>query len=298
MIDYVGSRNNSNNKVPNRSRSYNNDDYFYKCSEEQPQGNYVLLKDGSWQSYSTLSNLNPNDTCYARTTDGFLRLIQVTWSPGAGNYYNSIIQHRLYKFPPQKPVFEVNKYTLSDLNSIGSIMRGRSVPIASLTNEDEYIDVEIGFERTEGCKYILVEQTDSDWPIPFTYYVDISPGCFIAYLNKRYSSTFKLTYRNDEGMAISSPKVIDLSNDIGNNSSIDMIIKPRGNNLQYEFIVPVNMVFGTYPYIINNLTNTSIMESGCINTQIGNIDVSAVPQGFYNINVSIGDTVVSAKWKK
>ena len=37
------------------------------------EGNFVLLKNGTWKEYSDLSELTDNDN-YARTVDGYLRL--------------------------------------------------------------------------------------------------------------------------------------------------------------------------------------------------------------------------------
>ena len=56
-----------------------------------------------------------------------------------------------------------------------------------------------------------MEQTDADYPVPYTYFVEPEQGYFIAYMNKRYASTFKLTYINDNGQTIGQPLTIDLS---------------------------------------------------------------------------------------
>ena len=59
------------------------------------EGNFVLLKNGTWKEYSDLSELTDNDN-YARTVDGYLRLKTVNkeWGPGY-KYFNWKVRHNL-----------------------------------------------------------------------------------------------------------------------------------------------------------------------------------------------------------
>ena len=199
-MEYMGYDGSNGSSVSASSIGDDNGDYYWfsSRSEDRLPGQYVLLKDGSWQPFEQLTHLDPEDDNYKRTIDGHLRLMYVSYSYGpAGNYKNLITSFKLYKFPPQMPSFAINQYKKS--TSTNARMARRGISAVTTQSSEALYDVEIGFEHTEGCKSILVEQTDEDWPVAFTYEVDPSEGCFIAQMSNKYKSTFRLTYKNDEG---------------------------------------------------------------------------------------------------
>ena len=80
----------------------------------------------------------------------------------------------------------MNSYTRS--TEFNAMQRSpRKNTIVTRADDDEYLDVEIGFKNTEGCTEILVEQTDSDYPVPYTYFVDVNAGCFYGLYEQKIS---------------------------------------------------------------------------------------------------------------
>lgn len=298
VIDYAGSINSSPALRPLFASE--EEDYFASRSIWRASGNYVLLNDGRWQSFMSLNQLNPADTSYARSTDGYLRMAFVSYSDGpGGNYQNCHVAYRLYKFPPQKPVFAVNKYKRYELS--GS--RSARMPAGSpQENEEEiYMEVEIGLENIEGCKNVIIEQIDSDWPIPYYYFANPREGKFTAYLTKRYPSTFTVTYINDEGETSAEPKVIDLSGVSLPSTPVDLYIFPGNNSIIHEVTdehnLPVDSLVN-WQYIITDAQNPHIRMQGAITHSSGSIDVSTLPNSIYSIGINTGDTIFTKKWVK
>lgn len=268
--------------------------YMWDRLEMGETSNYVLMSDGSWRMYNNLSELAENED-YARTSDGYLRLKIVTKTSGAsGRYHNKTATYRLYKYPPQKPMAAMNGFTKSDYSFS---RQSRRQYIQSMQSDDDFVDVEIGFKNVEGCKRIIVEQTDSDYPVPYTYYVDVESGCFIAYMNKKYSSTFKLTYYNDEGNTIGDAFTIDLTKeDVA--TAENMYLFYKDNTLYYKFVrdeLPVEL-FGDYRIVC--ITNPIVCVRGRLSGSEGCIDTSSLPTGAYVFTAISADGTYSAKWVK
>lgn len=310
VIPYVG--NTSSVNTPNlrtRSRNENNnieDSLSWMASrrEDQGAGYYVLHNDGTWEQFQSLQSLSAANQDYARTSDGYLRLMYIT--TGYDYLYHrtyDIIYHELYKFPPQMPEFGLNGYVVSDITGLNNSMRYIRRPSAIMSREeDEYIDVEIGFEKTEGCKQVLVEQTDSDWPIPYTYFVEPSEGAFTAYMTKQYPSTIKLTYINDEGQAVSQPQVFDFTSEISS-SQQSFSLKQRGTMLYYELkdsLIGTNSTASApnMNYRMLKADNGSTILKGNMSKQIGYIDISPLPKGIYNLIITANGKTFSRKWAK
>ena len=298
VIPYVANNstgNNLKNKVKTKSVKAQETSTLYDKRERQAPGKYVLKKDGSWESYTSLASFSPDDSTYARTVDGYLRLMKVSYSYGVGGrYLNYEIQHSLYHFPPQKPKYQLNSYTPSNvvLNSSQRFLRRAQVVSTVQVMEDEFIDVEIGFEDTEGCKEILVEQTDSDWPTPYTYYADPSDGYIVAFMNKRYPSTIRLTYINDEGQSIGDAKVFDFTNET--NASTPLLdVKKEGNSLLLELSKSDNG-----RYVITDVRNGRIYTEGDVVLGRSKVDVLTIPNGIYTVSVITNGKTVSTKWVK
>ena len=312
VISYVGNNNLSSNSLQSQLRimeeSNIEDSLIWMASrrEDQGPGSYVLLKDGTWEAFQTLqslSNVIPAMQNYARTADGFLRLMFIT--TGYDNLYHrtyDIIDHALYKFPPQMPEFGLNSYSESNMNSSSRNLCNSRRPVSYGTREDEeYLDVEIGFEQTEGCKYILVEQIDSDWPIPYTYYIDPSEGAFIAYMTKQYPSTIKLTYINDEGQVISEPQIFDFTSEVSSTLR-NVYFVQVGTKLYYEFKDIIqhenSNLFTAKKYTITKVNDGNICLKGNIRQASGYIDISSLPKGIYNILINSQGQKISQKWIK
>ncbi len=301
-LEYVG--NSSHYMAPafNTNLEVEDESYFDDRLEDRGVGSYVLMKDGSWKSFSALSSLGSDSTGLARSSDGYLRLMTVIASYGPGDlgdtYVNYIHQHRLYKFPPQMPSFGVNGYQESeDVLAVSGQRRARSLPLAQDT--ETYIDVEIGFENTEGCNSILVEQTDSDWPIPYTYYVDPSAGSFTAYMTKQYASSFRLTYINNEGTTVSETKTFDFSNDTDAGGDGFHFFQD-GNRLHLNFsdksFVEDERVH--FEYSITDVKQGLVLNKGKMLVSDANIDIATLPSGIYSISVKVGNHNYSRKWSK
>ena len=290
--------NNNGSKVFDRTFSYNN--YFNECNENRPEGKYILMANGAWQAYTSLSQINPRDTIYARSFDGYLRLMEVEYIPyGPGwSYTNHVISHKLCKCPPQKPAFEMSSYSISDMDKRSTVQGERRQHSTDATlDDDDFLDVIIGFERTEGCTSILVEQTDSDWPIPYTYFVNPSDGCFTAYMIRQYPSSFKLTYVNNKGQTQSQSKVIDLSS----TRERTLMAETHDDNttLHYTLSGGSNDESFSGTYSIVDLNTFRTVGQGEISGPTGDIDVSRLSNGLYSFSIRDSrNKLYSTKWNK
>ena len=244
-------------------------------------GSYVLLKDGTWRAFLKLSDLSDNED-YARTPEGFLRLMQITTTFGPNSAYtNSVSSFKLYSYLPQKPKASVNSYLLSDINSIN--LRLKRCTAKALSDEDVFVDVEIGLKDIEGTEQVVVEQTDSDYPVPFTYVVDNpGEGSFVALMNSKYSSSFKLTYVNKNGKTEGDNFTVDLSKDA--NKLVDSGVKvlPKGNRL---FLKTNSMDNDNYEYCIYAIQTGKCVLKGMVNSNYKIIDASSLNAGIYSIAV-------------
>lgn len=316
VIPYAG----NNASLPNRydaagkhiSRDGTHEDsllalqYFYSsCKERSGTGRSVLLKDGSFRDFDSLSELLPSDTTYARSTDGFLRLKTNTIEEN-GNSSTLTVKYQLYRFPPQKPDFGFNRTETSNSTNRAAVLRNSRGRVSRNGNriEDEYVDIALGIKNLEGCTQVLVEQTDSDWPYPYTYYLEqdeILAGEFMTQVNRPYPSTFKLYYINNEGYTESDVKTIDLSGvqmTSGMQYSLEVI--PGNSVLQYSLASDDGSNTDSLQgcYTITNANTGIVTQEGSISAASGRIDVSALPAGVYLITIQTGSQTLSAKWVK
>lgn len=279
---------------------YRNDDfdYFRDCGENRDVGIYVLLKDGSWRSISSIYNLNITDDSYSRTCDGYLRVLIVQMVPGpGGNYFNKTFQYRLVAFPPQTPEFDINSYEEADLNSMLRLRAGkRSLNTNPLEEDNECLNVEIGFSKVEGTEYVVVEQLDSDWPVPYTYYADPSAGVFSTIVGKRSPSTITLTYINEYGQKVSNPKVIDFSSEF-EEVDPELLVRCRGSVLRYQILNVDSLPSLFCRYGIVNERGI-LVQSGSISSTSGNIPLNFTNSGVYTFSVRIGNEMLSATFLK
>lgn len=273
--------------------------YLSERKEDGNDGRYILMKDGSWKKYNRRNDLTDN-TNYARTSDGYLRLKEVTSSYGPnGAYRNVNVKHLLSDYIPQKPDVSMNSYKFSDEYSVRSTSR-RSYTSSTLSN-GAFMDVEIGFKNTEGCTEVLVEQTDSDYPVPYFYYADPSAGYFTALMNKDYPSDFKLTYINKNGETESEPFTVDLTNAIMPLPS-NIAITINGNILHFSLIIiqkPDDHLIPICQYYITDPENLNIYIEGSCKEPYGDIDISNLQSGkVYILKVFYMGKTYSKKWMK
>lgn len=271
----------------------NDTEDFYQYIENRKEisddGNFVLLKDGSWEPYDKLSYLVDVDK-YARTVDGKLRLKNVSryYAPGF-SYANTDVTYRLYDYLPQKPQASMSNFSIAPKTELSKQGRRNY----SNLSEDTFVDVEIGLKHLEGTTTVVVEQTDSDYPIPYTYVVeDISESKFTALMNQRYPSTFRITYKNKNGSTISDYFTIDLSSSQDN----------KRGNLQINdnsIIYDLGEFSEKNTYTIRNVMDGRVVSSGDIESNAGKIDISVLKKGTYLIIVyNNGEVIVENKWMK
>lgn len=207
----------------------------------------------------------------------------------------SNVEYILYDYIPQKPASEVQGYTTSDY----SLRSNRRPYTREINTDDEYIDVEIGFKDVEGCTEILVEQTDSDYPVPYDYYINPGEGSFIAYMNKRYPSTLKLTYINANGQTIGEPFTIDLTSEITVEETETIEVNNDGKYLTYSINGLNNEDNKEMSYKISNIVNPNQnMIEGKLNSTNGKIDISNLQKGIYALSISKGKKKYTTKWSK
>lgn len=304
VIGFQGISTSSNAYINNgplvQRTSYSFEDSFAWYMQQRAEigdiGSYVLLKDGSWRMFSDLRELTDSDE-YARNPDGHVRIKEIgrAYGPGGG-YSNTVINYRLYDYIPQKPVAAFSKYSVMDF------FRNFSIPNANrsrqtLSSDDIYVEAEIDFKNTEGTQYILVEQTDSDYPYPYTYYVDdVTSGSFTTYMNMRYPSTFRLTYINSNGQVTGEPFTVDLTDNIGTSTNSRAVINCHGNTVSYS-------VAGSHDqplsYRITNVSTGEIVTKNSLHDMMGIIDTSRLPRGLYSICISSsGKVMAELKWMK
>jgi hypothetical protein len=273
------------------------DTYLSKRSEHGEDGSYVLLKDGSWEKFVSYSRLTNNDK-YARTSDGYLRIkvINITYGPGgigSDRYKNINVSYKLYDYVPQTPEVSYN-------NLINNNVTSPLVTSPRNTKSNDITKVTINFKNVEGTTDVKVDQTDEDYPNTYSYYVDPSAGCFNAYMSKYYSSTFKLTYINNNGSV--SGKLLKIPALMVNLNNDSLIIIIKDGDIHYEIvnsensnIKKVKAIVSKGSYNIYLLTDPSENKNGTISNNIGDIDISDLKKGLYLININYEGKSYNAK---
>lgn len=137
--------------------------------------------------------------------------------------------------------------------------------------------MEIGFKNTESCTEIIIEQTDSDYPIPYTYLADVNQGFFTALMNRKYTSTFKLTYYNKNGKNEGEPFTIDLRNEFSRELDLDLLV--TDNALKYEF--KEDAIVGNIYYTLTSIDKYTIVNNGNLQDTTGSINIRNIPKGTY-----------------
>lgn len=278
----INSEEKSNTHSKNLLLDENDDLYNYITSRREtgnPDGYYILLKDGSWEDFrGAFKNLTQNEK-YARSADGHLRIKNIYSISMGTTYSNKYVSYELYSYLPQKPDAALNNYQKSTDAYRLRTMR----PLSVASNDDIYIDVEIGLKNLEGTTKVVVEQTDSDYPVTYSYIVENpKEGKFIAYMNKSYPSTFKLTYINSNGKTIGDSFVLDLREKSSSQAEIDIALSE--NNIQYR-VNDMNKKSINLRYSITDIHNGSNVLIGHINQENGNINISSLHNGNYILSI-------------
>lgn len=118
----------------------------------------------------------------------------------------------------------------------------------------------------------------------------------MANMNRRYPSTFKLTYINKNGRTIGQPFTIYLKKiiNIEDQINISTIINNDGIIYIIDGDESVNL-----NYFITNLHKGNIVDNGIISNSEGIINTSSLKEGFYILSIFNGNNRVSElKWKK
>lgn len=262
-----------------KNNAYLQDDnwniFYNERREINPRGLSVLLKDGSWETFNDYTDLKENEK-YARTVDGYLRLKKITAINTGLGYSNYKIEYQLYDYIPQKPEAGLNTYTLNT----DEYLTNNSKRIINEEDDDEFVDVEIGLKNTEGTKEVIVEQTDSDYPIPYSYVID-SPqeGKFITLMNKKYPSLFKLTYINENGKTIGDEFTIDLTNNIEEQKTQLIELDIKNNTISYNVN---NYKPQKLHYRIINITKGKTVINNDLTERKGTISLTELKNGYYS----------------
>lgn len=242
-------------------------DLVYSFSTNVPQG-YVLEVN---TSDFTLHHSNKE---YARTTDGYLRC-RIATSTFNDNSHSLVQKAKYYAldFLPQEAV-------MSKSNILDS------------SDDEYYIDVEIGFKNTEGTTRIVVSQYDDGEDVPFQYAVpDIKSGKFTATVDKEYPTKFVITSYNKNGSTTSETYVLDAIRPITDvvldfnftdgkimiSSSAKRMI---GKNLIKSY--NITQLKSSQSYISNNLVKVPTKQ---MIVATNTIDVSKLSNGIYILHV-------------
>ena len=273
-------------------------DSYWNYREKSGLGKYVVLKDGSFEEYDTLTALTANEARYARTVDGFLRIKTISRATG---YNNTDVRYGLYSYLPQTPDFEAGEDIVPYGSTLRSTTAGR-MRNPALPNRTNYlVEVPIEFKNTEGCDYIVAEQVDSDWPVPYYTNVDPSQGYYYAIVDTRYPSTVKLYYENDNGETEGDTIVINLTGSQAMAAMPSQLSVSSNNScLQYRILGNDSRSSDSLQgcYTITNANTGIVSQEGSISAASGRIDVSALPAGVYLITIQTGSQTLSAKWVK
>ena len=298
VIEFQGIVSSNINSANTICLSSTNEDflsYMQGRIEIMDEGDYVLLKDGSWQRFTDLQSLS-NNSLYARTADGYLRLKKIRKVPGVGSYDNWKIDYQMYDFIPQVPSASLNTvWPISDYS-----VSNRSQRDVQLLSDDEFVEAEIGFKNIEGTSYIIVEQTDSDYPVPYNFVIeDLSSGCFLTLMNKNYPSIFTLTYVNDNGTTTGEMFEVDLRNEV---TTQDLTKKTNASlALKDEMLVYslVNVEPADTYCLITDLQNGGVILKETCTEKNGCIRLNHIPTGCYAITMFFNNhKIKEIKWNK
>lgn len=116
-------------------------------------------------------------------------------------------------------------------------------------------------------------------------------------MNKRYPSTFRLTYYNDNGEVMGDPLTIDLTGESASAANGELRLWIIGNTLRFKIDPPLP-VGVERSYLIQGVGNSAYIKKGTIIGSEGSIDVDELPSGVYTFTTIVDGKPCSAKWAK
>lgn len=278
----------------------NTDDYCKQFNLYSPNGpGYnglslsVQKKDGTWEVLSyyyggdqvTINieslSLKENEDNYARSTSGGLkyRLTKCTqyYDRQYGGVYHSYrVKYFTRDFTPQKANIKFSKIH----NTIDSKQNSyRS--FVSTTDDDYFVDVEIGLSNIEGATRVVVEQLDEGETMPFLYEIeDFRKGYFVANLDRELKTNLTVIAYNDNGQRRSNTITIE---PVGSQTN-SIAIKYLGNIIQIDGLNEKLLETRRFQYSLTRLNELSVSEDIKIITS-NSIDVSSALSGIYVLNL-------------
>lgn len=278
----------------------NTDDYckqFNLYSPNGPGNNGLSLsvqkKDGAWEVLSyyyggdqvTINieslSLKENEDNYARSTSGGLkyRLTKCTQYYDrlyGGVYHSYRVKYFTRDFTPQKANIKFSKIH----NTIDSKQNSyRS--FVSTTDDDYFVDVEIGLSNIEGATRVVVEQLDEGETMPFLYEIeDFRKGYFVANLDRELKTNLTVIAYNDNGQRRSNTITIE---PVGSQTN-SIAIKYLGNIIQIDGLNEKLLETRRFQYSLTRLNELSVSEDIKIITS-NSIDVSSALPGIYVLNL-------------
>lgn len=110
----------------------------------------------------------------------------------------------------------------------------------------------------------------------------ILAGTFVAYMNKAYPSTFKLTYINDNGQTVGDVITVDLRPKMDIVQKNDIETKFINNNLIYDIKNTENV---NLKYTISEVLSGENVKVGNIDTSNGVISSDFIKTGLYTFDI-------------
>lgn len=276
------------------------DDYCMQYNYYSPNGPAynglslsVQKKDGTWEALSYYYEedqvtinieslpLSESEDNYARSTSGGLkyRLTKCTQHKDGlygGVYYSYRVKYFTRDFTPQKAIIKFSKIH----NAIDS-KQNISPSRISTTDDDYFVDVEIGLSNIEGATRIVVEQLDEGETLPFRYEIqDFRKGYFIANLDRELKTDLTVTAYNNNGQRRSNTITIPPIGSLNNSISI----RYTGYILEFDGLNEKLIESGRFKYSLTRLNELSVQENiKPISSNL--IDMSSALPGIYILNL-------------
>lgn len=258
----------------------------------------IQLKDGSWdvvKSQSVMQGplvVNLDDALprpeeeYARSTTGKLkyRIVRKKMKSSSmfGEYTkpeNLEVRYFTREFTPQTPVIS---YT-------GKIMEPETVAFSEQDYYD-FVDVKVEISNVEGALQMAVEQMDEGEIVPFTYEIeDFRKGYFVANLDPECSTTLTLISANKNGLRRSNTICIPALV----NHDRDIAFRVGREAVEISGLGEAETQRGKISYTLTSPLSSVIISEGTVGTAC-NVDVSALPSGFYILTVNKNGRIIGS----
>ncbi len=258
----------------------------------------MLKKDGTWdcvyETYYTYApivigvdslSMHCDSSDYARGTTGGLRYRLTKCSlyddPLYGkSYYVYEVKYFTRDYTPQKAnIRYVNSYA-----NTGSVQQ-----LALVSDDDYFVDVNVGISNLEGTTKVVVEQLDEGETLPFQYEVsDFRKGYFVANLDRELSTQLTAVCYNENGFVRSNTITIPAIGYTNNSLQVER----AGDEITISNIAQNLLESGAVSYSLRNLTNLTGQEkSGNISEP--KIYIDDLASGVYLLTLRLKDAVVT-----